>query len=187
MPTAQAQLAINHPNEALSSAVRAYELCTSSPSQTSSAFTISALVVKCKRAKWDRREAERLRRRNALLAELEDKIEQDAKKELDDIEERASRGGMGKVEAQEERAAIEDTAKRKIGDLRNVFAMADPTNMTPRVRTRRTESVTCLGHSVLISFKEVPEYLVDTISFELMHDRTSGPQPHQCPPRVHGR
>jgi len=70
------------------------------------------------------------------LAELEDKIEQEKKKELGEIEERAGRGEMGKIEAQEERAAVEDTAKRKIEDLWNVFALADPKNMTPRVYNR---------------------------------------------------
>ena len=37
----------------------AYELCTASTQQTSNAATISALVLKCKKAKWDIRERER--------------------------------------------------------------------------------------------------------------------------------
>ena len=90
--TGQAQLHLNHPNEALSSALTAYEICSRSVHQTSSAFAISGFVVKCKRAKWDRRERERLQRRNELLGELEEKILQDRNNEITSIQQRAESG-----------------------------------------------------------------------------------------------
>jgi STIP1 family protein 1 len=49
---AQAQYELRHPNEALNSAITAYDICSRSPGQTSSAFSIAGFVLKCKRAKW---------------------------------------------------------------------------------------------------------------------------------------
>ncbi|KAH7053336.1 hypothetical protein B0J12DRAFT_571324 [Macrophomina phaseolina] len=146
---AKSQLALNHPNEALSSALVAYDLCIKSKTQTRDAQTISALVLQCKKSKWEGRERERLRRKNPLLAELEDKIEASANQELVIINDRASRGEVGAVEAVEERNALQKATQQKIEDLRSIFAIADPDNLTKR---------------------EVPDYLIDNISFEIMHD-----------------
>lgn len=128
----------------------AYELCTRSKQATSSAQTITALVLRCKKAKYDVRERERLRRRCELLGELTDKLETDKKRELDDLEERVASGEIGKVGAAEERAEIEKTAADKIGHLQTAFMISDPAELTKR---------------------EVPDYLVDPITFEIMHDR----------------
>ncbi|KAF2188586.1 U-box-domain-containing protein [Zopfia rhizophila CBS 207.26] len=146
---AQAQLAINHPNEALSSALMAYELCSRSSQQTSNAATISALVLKCKKAKWEIRERDRIRRRHALLADLEIKLEEEYKKDVFDIDERIQNGEIGQVEAQEEKAERKGEWERKVKDLRTAFALSDPENM---------------------KIREVPDYLVDGITFEIMHD-----------------
>ena len=146
---AQAQLELHHPNEALSSAMRAYELCSNSPAQTSSAFHISAFVLKCKRAKWELRERERLRSRSHLLRELEEALNASRDEELRDIEEKLKTGEMGQVAASEEKEAVGKEHVAKIQELRTVFANADPINMVKR---------------------EVPDYLVDDISFEIMHD-----------------
>lgn len=127
----------------------AYEFCIKSPKETSSAQPISALVLNCKKTKWDIRERDRLRRRNELLGELEEKLDQDRKAELADLNEAAERGEVGKVEAEEERARINSNAEQKISDLRTSFAISDPAHLEKR---------------------EVPDYLVDTISFEIMHD-----------------
>lgn len=94
-------------------------------------------------------ERQRLRRQSALLAELEDAVEQSTKKELWDLDERISAGCVGRIEAAEDRTSIQETGRRKLEDLRSTFASADPVNMAPR---------------------EVPDYLVDGISFEIMHD-----------------
>lgn len=107
-------------------------------------------MLQCKKSKWEGRERERLRRKNPLLAELEDKIEASANQEQVIINEKASRGEMGAVEAVEERTALQKATQQKIDDLRSIFAIADPNNMDKR---------------------EVPDYLIDNISFEIMHDR----------------
>jgi STIP1 family protein 1 len=146
---AQAQIAINHPNEALSSALRAYELCTTSSQQTSNAATISALVLRCKKAKWDIRERERIRRRKDLLADLEGTLETLYKKEAQEIEARIETGELGRVEGQEEKSERQREWEKKRDDLRTAFALSDPENLGKR---------------------EVPDYLVDGITFEIMHD-----------------
>jgi STIP1 family protein 1 len=127
----------------------AYELCTRSAQQTNNAATISALVVKCKKAKWDIRERERIRRRADLLAELETKLEEDYKKTVFEIEERIAGGEVGRVEGQEEKQERREEWTGKVNDLRTAFALSDPTNLEKR---------------------EVPDYLVDGITFEIMHD-----------------
>jgi len=130
----QAQLELNHPNEALSSALMAYELCSKSVHQTSSAFAISGFVVKCKKAKWDRRERERLWRRSDLLAELEEKLLVDRDRELASIQSRNTSGEIGSVAAQEETTQVEESTSRRINELRNAFAMSDPRHLEKRVR-----------------------------------------------------
>ncbi|KAL0261955.1 hypothetical protein SLS55_003390 [Diplodia seriata] len=147
---AKSQLALNHPNEALSSALVAYDLCIKSTTPTRDAQTISALVLQCKKSKWEGRERERLRRKNPLLAELEDRIEASANQDQVIINDKASRGEMGAVEAVEERTTLARATQQKIEDLRSIFAIADPNNMAKR---------------------EVPDHLIDNISFEIMHDR----------------
>lgn len=146
---AQAQIAINRPNEALSSALMAYDLCTRSAQQTSNAATISALVLRCKKAKWEIRERDRIRRRADLIAELEIKLEADYKKDLSEFDDLIEAGEVGEIEGQEGRTERKLIFEKKIGDLRTAFAISDPANL---------------------QLREVPDYLVDGITFEIMHD-----------------
>lgn len=146
---AQAQLAINHPNEALSSALMAYDLCSRSAQQTSNAATISALVLRAKKAKWEIRERERIRRRGDLLADLEAHLEVSYKKETDEIQARVEAGEVGHVQGQEDKAACRAEWDKKREDLRTAFALSAPEMLQKR---------------------EVPDYLVDGITFEIMVD-----------------
>jgi STIP1 family protein 1 len=105
--------------------------------------------LKCKKAKWDLREKNRLRRRNELLNDLETKLEADQQRELEDIQARLKSGELGDVGANEESESIKQTYDTKIHDVRTAFAMSDPQKLEKR---------------------EIPEYLIDPISFEIMHD-----------------
>jgi hypothetical protein len=127
----------------------AYELCTTSAQQTSNAATISALVLKCKKAKWDIRERERLRRRQDLLAGLETMLETEFKKDSDEIEGRIETGHVSRSDGQEEKAERKADFEKKRDDLRTAFAISDPENQQKR---------------------EVPDYLVDGITFEVSLD-----------------
>lgn len=148
---AQAQLAVNHPNEALSSALKAYEYCTKSTQQTtfSNAALISQHVLKCKKRKWEIRERERIRRRGNLLSDLEETLERDHKKELDEVDARMESGETSRTEGHEEKEERQQEFEKKRDDLRTAFAISDPEHQQKR---------------------EVPDYLVDGITFEIMHD-----------------
>ncbi|KAF2733337.1 FMN-linked oxidoreductase [Polyplosphaeria fusca] len=146
---AQAQIAVNHPNEALTSALTAYELCVTTPAQTNNAAHISALVVRCKKAKWDMRERDRVRRRADLLSKLQAKLDVDYKAAVADVDEAVEKGEKGQVEASEEKQELRQGWEREIADLRTAFAISDPEHLEKR---------------------EVPDYLVDGITFEIMHD-----------------
>jgi STIP1 family protein 1 len=127
----------------------AYELCTTSAQQTSNAATISALVLKCKKAKWDIRERERIRRRHDLLSNLEALLETEFKKDTDEIEARIETGDVSRSDGQEEKAERKTDFEQKRDDLRTAFAISDPEHHQKR---------------------EVPDYLLDNITFEVMID-----------------
>ena len=131
---AQAQLALHHPNEALQSALTAYDLCITG-TNASSATNISSLVLQAKKEKWEVRERERLRRRSGMLRELEDGLEAIAEGEVRRLWERVERGGVGEGEAREEEEEVRARARRKVEELYSIFAIADPSNMQRRVRT----------------------------------------------------
>ena len=129
---AQAQLALHHPNEALTSALTAYEICIKS--HNASAASISTLVLQAKKEKWEVRERDRIRRRSELLQELEHSIQGKGREELHTLESRIERYGFHEAEGEEEKAEIESSTRRKIEELRSVFAIADPKNLQRRVR-----------------------------------------------------
>lgn len=128
---AQAHLALNHPNEALNSAVTAYEECLRTNS--SSTNNVSSLVLMAKMKKWEAKERDRIRRRSALLAELEDGLGKVEQYELHNLKSRVMKGEVGNVEAAEEKEEIEENARKKIEELRTVFAISDPENLQRRV------------------------------------------------------
>lgn len=166
---AQAQLALHHPNEALTSARTAYDLCLDAGSWNASTRNVSQLVLQAKKEKWEAAERERMRRRSDLLRELEDgllamrsfELENWAVKHGITVNTTAADNNNNNnnnnnnatnttsTAAQEEKADILDTSRRKIEELRSVFAVADPVNLQRR---------------------EVPDWLIDNISFCVMHD-----------------
>ncbi|KAF2149965.1 U-box-domain-containing protein [Myriangium duriaei CBS 260.36] len=151
---AQAQLALHHPHEALSSALTAYDqaMYPRSPSGATPASSMSAivaLVIRCRKAKFESRQREIQKRRGDLLGELEDSIDRRKRSELAEVEAQLKNDEIGPVAAEEARTEIIDNAAKKVDDIKNVFAIADPENHAKR---------------------EVPEWAIDTITFELMHD-----------------
>ena len=76
-------------------------------------------------------------------------LERDHKKELDDIDARIESGETSRTEGQEEKQERVLEFEKKRDDLRTAFAISDPDNQQKR---------------------EVPDYLVDGITFEIMHD-----------------
>ncbi|TKA31285.1 hypothetical protein B0A50_02130 [Salinomyces thailandicus] len=150
---AQAQLALHHPHEALSSALTAYEQVRSPAPNAKigpkDLETFSGFVLRCKKAKFAVRDRERLRREGDLGAELEESLEAQKQRELDLVSAQLERVELGQVEASERGEEILENFDRKVAELRAVFAAADPTNHKSR---------------------EIPDHLVDMITFEPMHD-----------------
>ncbi|KAL8708483.1 MAG: hypothetical protein Q9220_006641 [cf. Caloplaca sp. 1 TL-2023] len=143
---AQAQLALNRPNEALSSAMIAYKECLKT--NNSSTRNVSQLILQAKKERWEAKERERMRQRSSLLKELEDSLHVAKMTELEAIDDRIL-NEPDSSEAFEEMEELEDATRKKIEELRTVFALADPVNLQRR---------------------EVPDYLIDSISFCVMHD-----------------
>lgn len=130
---AQAQLALRHPNEALNSAMTAYEEClkTDSPSTRN----VSTLVLQAKKEKWEAKERERIRRESELLEELVCGLGRVAKYELHQLHLRTEKGEVGESEAKEEKEEIELASRKKIEEVQNIFGMADPVFLKKRVRS----------------------------------------------------
>lgn len=125
---AQAQLALNHPNEALSSALTAYEKCLETHDDKS-ASAVSALVLQAKKQKWEAKEKERVRNRSSMLRELEDMLMKNKREELRQLKLK----NLKFDEEAEEKSDIELECRKKIEELRNIFAIADPKNLQRKV------------------------------------------------------
>ena len=163
---AQAQIQLRHPNEGLSSALTAYGLCLRA-GNSGDASSISALVLRAKKEKWEAREKDRLRRQSELLAELEDRLEMARRAEVDSIQNRAISGELDARDATEEVQIANELSTRKIDELKSIFAVADPKNMQKRVSDGHASSK---RQQMLIQRQDVPDYLIDNISFAIMHD-----------------
>ncbi|KAI7090633.1 U-box-domain-containing protein [Hortaea werneckii] len=154
---AQAQLALHHPHEALSSALTAYEQVRDPKPNAKvgprDLEVFSAFVLKCKKAKFAVRDRERLRRQGDLRAELEALLEERRQREVGTVAGLLERGEIGQVEASERTQEAHETFTRQTTDLVTVFASADPTTVGTHHQPR-----------------EVPDHLVDMITFEPMHD-----------------
>jgi chromatin segregation and condensation protein Rec8/ScpA/Scc1 (kleisin family) len=144
---AQAQLSLHHPNEALSSALTAYEQVRDPAPTTKTSpkdlETFSSFVLKCKKAKFSLRDRDRERRQGGLRAEFEDTLERNKQQDLDEVSRELQMGTMGQVEAYERNQEILAHFESKVGELRSVFALADPANHKPR---------------------EIPDHLVDMVN-----------------------
>ncbi|KAI9883722.1 MAG: hypothetical protein M1823_004501 [Watsoniomyces obsoletus] len=143
---AQAQIELNHPNEALTSALTAYEFCLRQGD--ASASNISALILRAKKEKWEHRERERVRRHNYLLKELEDALQTARKHDCEEINDAVDSGEMSYAAAREELEIVDEMTRQKIEDTRSFFAQCDPQT----------------------KLREVPEWLIDNITFSVMHD-----------------
>lgn len=166
--SAQAQFALHHPNEALASALKAYEQVyaqaptsgsngNSSSNAIKSVSAIAALIIKCKKLKFEARQRERAQRSGDLLAELEAGLESKRRTDLAQISDAIADRSLGVVEGDERRAEIDAATQASIDQLRTVFAIADPANHAK---------------------KEIPDWAIDTITFELMHDPVVTKQGH---------
>jgi STIP1 homology and U-box containing protein 1 len=144
---AQALLNQRHPQEALETAKHAYRICLEI--KDSSAEVLSQFILRTKQAQWQARETNRLRDLNETLAVVEALLDQQLERDLADIEARFSRQELGETGREEERQQLQTEADQRRSNIRE--AMRDPE------RPETAERV-------------VPDYLIDGITFEIMHD-----------------
>ncbi|KAI9892237.1 MAG: hypothetical protein M1814_001696 [Vezdaea aestivalis] len=143
---AQAQVELREFGEALASATKAYRFCLAYEGR--SARHISSLILKIKQKSWEDKEQTRKKSRNLLVVELEERLEQAAATEKAAIKFRTDAGEISFEEAELRITILSDITSKKVGDLKSAFSIANMEN----------------GERL------VPEYLIDCISFEIMHD-----------------
>ena len=150
----RAQLELNHPREALAAALVAYDQVMYPESDreraaASSIPSILTLLIACKKRTFEARQLEHRRSKADLLTKLEQSLQETRRVNLQRIEENLRAHSIQPIQAEEERMEIESTTEQEIDSLRSIFAVADPSNH-PK--------------------KEIPDWAIDTITFELMHD-----------------
>jgi hypothetical protein len=138
----QAQLKLGHPNEALTSSLQAYELAISQRSPSVS--SIAATCLEAKKKRWELQEDRRRKRECHLLKHMSELIEHESERELDLL--LLVQNPSGDWDRIEE---IRNAAREQVKTLEDVFGKAEAERCGRR---------------------EVPDYLIDNISFSVMLD-----------------
>lgn len=144
---AQALLELRHTEEALDVAKQAYSICLET--KDSSSEVLSQFILRAKQKQWQHRETARLHELNDTLGFLEDLLAQRLQKDLEDLEWRYSKNEIGLTGKNEERANLEKEADERKRLLRERFTDPQKPETAERI---------------------VPDYLIDNITFEIMHD-----------------
>lgn len=115
---AQAQLALHHPHEALTSALSAYDFVlhpkTGTKTSSQDVALFSAFVLRCKKAKFAFRQRERERRRATVLGKAEELFEEARRRELGEVSALLESRRTGQVEASERNAEVEATFVKEV-------------------------------------------------------------------------
>lgn len=133
----QALLPMGDHDGAVQAALRAHKLCVDVADHRSSLPAVTALVLRCKKERWDHKE--KMRRREARYLE----------NETVDLLEREKAAGVAAAETEGERAMVSNEWDAKIEEVRRVFE-----------KSREKDD----------QRREVPDWVVDDISFGIMVD-----------------
>ncbi|KAJ5529560.1 hypothetical protein N7527_002953 [Penicillium freii] len=144
---AQALLGLQRPQEAHDVASDAYQL--SLAAKNAQTENLSRTVLRAKQQLWAARETARVRELNVTLGSVEALIEADMTRALAELQGRLERGEIGEIGFGEDRKALQEDAETKVRNLREAFRVASKGDIQERV---------------------VPDYLIDGITFEIMHD-----------------
>ena len=144
---AQALLAMRHVGEALSEAKYAYSICLET--KDSSSESISTFILRTKQVQWQSKETARLREMNDTLGAVEGMLEEKLAADLGQLDLQLEKGELGEIGRNEERSLLEKEAEERRRSIRTAFTTPDNSESVERV---------------------VPDYLVDSITFEIMHD-----------------
>lgn len=152
---AQAEIELGRIDEALKHADMAYDLCSGRNTGTvdqgwlRSLSNVTALVLRCRKERWERKENERIKVQNTLLEEVCSLIKGKKEEQVAIIAaHNGSKKDMGEVEA---KWAGKEQELRRMWDI-----AAD-------AESKRREDIA--GKT-----REVPDWLIDNITFQVMHD-----------------
>jgi STIP1 homology and U-box containing protein 1 len=152
---AQAHIELGHLDEALRAAEKAYRLCSGAETGVvdkgweRSLGSVTALVLRCKKEIWEKKENERLKIQNTLLEEMCGLIR--GKKEEQVAKIAAHNGSRKDIEDVEAQWARKELELRKMWDI-----AAD-------AEFKRRDDIAA-GRI------EPPDWLIDNITFQVMHD-----------------
>ncbi|KAF3919411.1 hypothetical protein ABW21_db0207793 [Orbilia brochopaga] len=144
---AQALIQLSRPSEALGFAMSAYQLAIQQHSK--SATDVANVVLEAKKQRWKKLEHNRIDKDNSLLNQMKELIKSDSDRRIMNLREEQWDSTDHERDYEAEVAVIREDARVQMEDLGNVFARADPQRYKPR---------------------EVPDYLIDSISFSIMTD-----------------
>ncbi|KAL4897887.1 hypothetical protein BDV59DRAFT_198148 [Aspergillus ambiguus] len=144
---AQALINLHRPQEAYDVAVDAYRASLKTKSVQTE--TLSKTVLRAKQQIWAAKETARLREMNESLAYVEQLAEAELDRALGELCRRRDAGEIGQIGFLEDEKALREDAERNLRNVREAFRIASNGEVQERV---------------------VPDYLVDGITFEIMHD-----------------
>lgn len=144
---AQALLNLRHVGEAHQEALKAYSICLAT--KDSSAEVVGQFVLRAKQAVWQAKETARLREMNETLATVESMLDQQLERDLAHVEQRFEWKEIGEMGRGEEIEQLHNEANERRRNIRAAFARSDDPDTQERV---------------------VPDWMIDPITFEVMHD-----------------
>ncbi|KAJ5805096.1 hypothetical protein N7474_010983 [Penicillium riverlandense] len=144
---AQALLGLQRPQEAYEVAIDAYRASLSAKNPQTE--NLSKTVLRAKQQIWAARETARLREMNETLGSVEALIEADLKRGLEELQARLAKGEIGEIGFGEDTRALREDKERNVANVREAFRIASKGEVQERI---------------------VPDYLIDGITFEIMHD-----------------
>ncbi|KAF3482940.1 U-box domain-containing protein [Arthroderma uncinatum] len=150
----QALLGLQRPAEALEIALAAYK--SSLETKNPNSEPLSRVILRAKQSIWAAKETSRLRERNETLKQVEVLLEADLKAEITRLHEAFQRGEMGQVGYDEDKKVLEEEYAKRLKNVREAFAAVDPE----------------------LQERNMPEHLIDNITFEVMHDPVVTPSGH---------
>lgn len=144
---AQALVGLRRPAEAMDMARISYELALDSNDKSTE--IMSQFILQVKKELWRERETIRLRELDSTLKLVEEMLDDRRDKQLHELQEQFQKGEIGEVGKDEEAVAIEDDYKIRISQVRGAFVNPEKPETQERV---------------------VPDYLIDSMTFDIMHD-----------------
>lgn len=128
---AQALLGLGRPSEAYDVALAAYQrsLDTKNPN----AEPLSKMILRAKQAIWAAKETARLREKDETLRKVEELLEADMNKQLEELRQQFEAGHIGEIGYTEDQRVLREETQKKINDVREVFAAAKGDDSKERV------------------------------------------------------